>query len=1106
MPNLEELKQMVGETIYHRGLGIYQSGGVLSFEIVSDDKMFEQIEATVQGSGRKRYYVELIFSNVLNELVDYFCECPAFFNYEGPCKHCTAAALKYIDYQQGQGLLMPPEDQEQTDSKRKRLGSAVSSKYAKTIKEPVTTPALKQILGNQIFKRSLPVIQKEIFGKVALEPALHLYNGELTLDFRIGMDRKYVVKDLFKFADMIYQNVDFSYGKKLGFIHDITAFESSSKPLVNYILWWIDRNGRNYIQSEYYGYAYQSYMPKLRNISLSGDELDHFIDAMGGGEFTAEVNGQRESKWKVSETELLWKMSVSGKEKGIEVEIDILTCIVSENYLNIFKEGMIYRILRKNTEQIRDFIECLLKLAGSKAFIHKADISAFCRELLPALENFFQCSYDNFSKEDYGVEEVSFEIYLDAPQEDMVSCQVKAVYGEKSYNVYGEHKTDALRDVVKELEVGSQVSCYCNAYDEQNACMVLADDEDKLYELLTVGLAEFALLGKVFVSEALKRVKVASSPRVELGIALTGDLLELSMTAEDIPLEQLREILSKYNKRKKYYRLKNGDFVDMEGGGIRALLEVKETLGLTDAQIKEGKAKVPKFRALYLDEESKEWESLSFVKNRNFRGLVRNMKTVEDNDYDIPASMDGVLREYQKKGFLWLKTLKHNGFGAILADDMGLGKTLQVIAFFQSEYKEKDPAKIRPVLIVCPASLVYNWSNEMDRFAPELPVRMIVGTAEERAALLKETENGEILITSYDLLRRDLDIYENMDFSCQVIDEAQYIKNHNTQASKAVKGIKAGFKLALTGTPIENRLSELWSIFDYIMPGFLHSYQRFKSSFEAPIVQEGGQKTAKRLQKLIRPFILRRLKRDVLKDLPEKLEENMYVRLEGEQQKLYDAHVKRLMLMLDKHSDEEFRKNKIQVLSELTRLRQICCDPALIYSDYTGESAKARLCIDMIKNAVNGGHKLLLFSQFTTMLSHLCASLKEENISFYVLTGAVSKERRRKMVEAFQKDDTSVFCISLKAGGTGLNLTAADMVVHYDPWWNLAVQNQATDRVHRIGQKNVVNVYRLIVKDTIEEKIVKLQEKKKELAEQLLDGEGMDSTDFSREELLELLK
>ena len=383
---------------------------------------------------------------------------------------------------------------------------------------------------------------------------------------------------------------------------------------------------------------------------------------------------------------------------------------------------------------------------------------------------------------------------------------------------------------------------------------------------------------------------------------------------------------------------------------------------------------------------------------------------------------------------------------------MGLGKTLQVISLLLSE-QESAKAGEREwhrSLIVCPASLVYNWQKEISRFAPQIKTTLVTGLATERQRIVRHTKEGEVLITSYDLLKRDVELYRDMVFAIQVIDEAQYIKNPGTQAAKGVKQITAGFKLALTGTPIENRLSELWSIFDYLMPGFLYTYQRFREEIEIPIVVNGDEN---RMQRMIRPFILRRLKGEVLRDLPAKLEENVFAKLEGEQLALYDAHVQRMKESLEGKSEKEFRSEKIQILAELTRLRQICCDPGLLFEGYKGESAKAQMC----------------------------------------------------MVESFNEDDVPVFCISLKAGGTGLNLTAADIVIHYDPWWNVAVQNQATDRAHRIGQKHVVTVYKLVSEGTIEEKIIAIQERKKELAKQVLEGEGMDSVSFTKEEILELL-
>ena len=468
-----------------------------------------------------------------------------------------------------------------------------------------------------------------------------------------------------------------------------------------------------------------------------------------------------------------------------------------------------------------------------------------------------------------------------------------------------------------------------------------------------------------------------------------------------------------------------------------------------------------------------------------------------------PKTVENILRGYQKEGFKWLRSVEELGFGGILADDMGLGKTLQIIALLIDAKKSNRLAK---ALIVCPASLVYNWSEEISKFDTEgiLRVSVLVGSKEDRQNVLEDNENSDIYISSYDTLRRDISLYHDMRFSHQIIDEAQFIKNQNTGVAKAVKTVKADVKFALTGTPIENRLSELWSIFDYIMPGFLYSYNSFRTKYENAIVKEGNEISAKLLSKMISPFVLRRLKSEVAMDLPEKIEEIRISKFEKEQQLAYDKELANLKKVLE--GDSDYNSSKMIILSEITRLRQICCDPSLIFDNYNGESAKLETCIDLVKSGIEAGHKILLFSQFTSMFDIIEKRFKEEKISSYTITGSTSKEDRIRLVNEFNEDNTDVFLISLKAGGTGINLVGADIVIHYDPWWNFAAQNQATDRAHRIGQKNNVTVYRLIAKGTIEERIVKLQESKKDLADKVLNfKEGVSLANISKEELLELL-
>lgn len=1122
-----QIRYMANSSSYSKGAELYATGKVLDMD-VKNMGAFDEIVASVKGSGRNIYEVDVSIDTENDEVDTCYCECRAYAEYGGLCKHCVAVLLQYNDYEND----MDSYDYGQSVEK------IVKGGLTHTIRKGVqmhTTPELASLLQKQAVAKSLPLIQGSTYGKVRLEPYFNFDGRTFTVEFKIGINKMYVLKDAFSFDVHIANQDDYKYGKNLQFVHTIESFAEESRPLAKFICKWADNNRQFHRSSSYYGY-YMGTLEKVRHLELSGNELAEFLLLMEGKTLQGESIGTRNTTWEITREHLPRKMTITGAKQGIELKVSKFTCAANtEQYKICFYDKKIYIENVEELLPVKDFLDSLSLIPGEKAFIENKDVPAFCQELLPVIQKFFKCRMVEFHPENYGMVKPEFRFYLDAPQENMVTCKATVKYGDREFSLY---TTDdiAARDMNRETVVRNVIHKYSNAFNPFEQCAVIADDEEMEYEFLTEGIQALQAVGEVFISDALRRIEVRNSPKVTVGVSLSGNLLELSMTAGDISKEELIDILSRYNKKKKFYRLKNGAFVNAADSGLDTVEELRAGLQLTDKQMKQDKIEVQKYRALYLDAQLKENPVVSAVKGKSFKSLVRNMKTIEDNDFEVPESLDKVLREYQKRGFLWIKTLNYNGFGGILADDMGLGKTLQVICYLLSEYQEREiqeKSKKEPVekeqdienegrqrkkessddrlrrnaLIVAPASLVYNWNSELERFAPRLAVRMIVGTAAQRRTLLEAADEGEILITSYDLLRRDIDFYKKYRFRCQIIDEAQYIKNHSTQAAKAVKKIQADTRFALTGTPVENRLSELWSIFDYLMPGFLYSYSRFREELEVQIVQHESEEASERLRKMIRPFVLRRLKKDVLRDLPDKLEENMYTRLEGEQQKLYDAHVKRMKLLLDKQSEEEFNTSKIVILSELTKLRQICCDPALLFEEYKGESAKLEMCVDLIRNAVENGHKILVFSQFTTMLSRLADRLENEETAYYMLTGSTGKEKRAKLVEEFNKEDnpTAVFLISLKAGGTGLNLTTADIVIHYDPWWNLAVQNQATDRAHRIGQKNVVNVYKLIAKDTIEENIVKLQEKKHALADQILNGADMGSGSFSREEILELL-
>jgi superfamily II DNA or RNA helicase len=462
------------------------------------------------------------------------------------------------------------------------------------------------------------------------------------------------------------------------------------------------------------------------------------------------------------------------------------------------------------------------------------------------------------------------------------------------------------------------------------------------------------------------------------------------------------------------------------------------------------------------------------------------------------GQLDDVLRPYQKHGVGWLYFLRQNRFGGILADEMGLGKTLQTLAYLQTVKTEK------PSLIICPTSLVFNWANEAARFTPDLKVIRLQGP--RRQEFFAEIPSADLIITSYGLIRRDAELYRDFEFDTVVLDEAQHIKNRQTQNAQAVKSIRAQHRLVLTGTPLENSVLDLWSIFDFLMPGYLGSAADFKERYEIPIAREKSVEAQSRLARRIRPFLLRRLKSEVAKDLPPKIEQVSFCELTPAQQSLYEqilqAGRKEITTAVEAHG---VQKSRMIILNALLRLRQICCDLRLLKMeniDPASASAKLDLFRELLEEVVDGGHRVLVFSQFVSMLALLKDHLASEQIEYCYLDGSTTD--RAGVVEKFQKSAIPVFLISLKAGGVGLNLTGADTVIHFDPWWNPAVEDQATDRAHRIGQSKVVTSYKLIARGTVEEKILNLQQRKREIIAATLSSEEAFTESLTWEEIQSL--
>ena len=702
--------------------------------------------------------------------------------------------------------------------------------------------------------------------------------------------------------------------------------------------------------------------------------------------------------------------------------------------------------------------------------------------------------------------EPEFSFYIDL--NDTVTCRADVQYENRSYSLGFSQVSlsGEERDLVQEERVLSAIRLFFPDTDRLNKLFTAPADEDTIASILSDGVALLSRYGDVKGSDAFQRVHIRPAPQPRISVEIEGGLLNLTILTKDLSEEELLELLSRYRRRKRWYRLKNGDFVDLKhADSLEEMDRMASDLNIPMEQLIQGGVHIPKYRSLYVDRLLDSHNEIAASRDRHFKSLIRSFQTIKDSDFDVSASLSDVMRPYQLYGFRWLSTLTQAGFGGILADEMGLGKTIQMLSLLDSL---RQAGETRPALVICPASLVYNWKEECSRFTPDLSVETLAGTLSQRKSILKQIafggETADLYITSYDLLKRDITAYDGLYFSSVILDEAQYIKNHKTAIAKAVKILQADHRFALTGTPIENRISELWSIFDFLMPGFLYTSSEFAERFETPIMKKKDPAATARLSRMTEPFILRRKKTDVLKDLPEKLEEVHTSLMEDDQRKLYDAHVVHMKEILS--SSGNSGEDKMRVLAEITRLRQLCCDPSLLFEDYKGSSTKRAACLELIQNAIDGGHRMLVFSQFTSMLSLLAEDLKQAKIPFYTITGSTPKQERIRLVGEFNsREDVPVFLISLKAGVTGLNLIGADVVIHYDPWWNLAVQNQATDRAHRIGQTHQVTVIKLITAKTIEEKIMELQEAKRDLADAIMEGQSNSLMSMTKEELLALL-
>ena len=954
-------------------------------------------------------------------------------------------------------------------------------------------------------------------GTIHIEPKIiySKFNNTIKLEIKIGEKQFYKVKSLPEFYDRFLNEEKFKYGSKLEFVHTRDKFVEEDRKLLDFVLKYAEII--KYANESSTGYDYYTKRLGEDSILLSNTGLDELFLCLENRAVLMESQYGTESVvFTPKEPEIKFNLKQSTLTSyKITPNIDVYTYTIysGKKYTYLLLDKKLYRCSKKYKETIIRLLEIFRKNFTNEIIIPNSQLSMFFSVVEPNIKQTLSIDDEAYKNIKQFIPSPLFaQLYLDYNEKNYIVVELKFLYDDVTINPLNEQPEDSkiIRNKIKEARLIDMFVESGFMLDGKKHRLVLANEE-KIYKFLTEDMNSYMKNFEILATDNFKEKEIKSSSNISLGVKIENNLLDIDFTNLNFDPAELQEIMRQYKLKKKYHRLKDGSFINLEDNEtIKFIDSITEDIDVDYSQIKNGELRLPMYRALYLDKILDKNEFIKVNKDENYKSLVERLDVKQiEGSMQMPSLLNANLREYQKIGVQWLQMLDFYGLGGILADDMGLGKTVQILCVICS-YLEKHKENSKPIMVVCPSSLCLNWQNEIEKFTTGVTSQVIHGSLEARKKQIENIKNYNIVITSYELLKRDIDEYKKSEtqFKFIIADEAQYIKNNNTQNAKAIKNINAETRYALTGTPIENSLSELWSIFDFIMPGYLFGYRKFKEMYETPIVRDADEYATNKLKKLIELFVLRRIKKEVLTELPDKMITILNSQMTDEQQDIYLSYLARAKKdVMEEIKENGIEKSQIKILALLTRLRQICCHPSLFIENYKGESGKLNQCIEIIKDAIQSGHKILLFSGYTAMFDIIEKELKKEKIEYLKLTGQTKVSDRVNLVDEFNNSpDKKLFLISLKAGGTGLNLVGADMVIHYDPWWNLSAENQATDRTYRIGQKRNVQVYKLITKNSIEEKIYELQKRKESLIDSMISTNQTFINKLSKEEIMNLFE
>lgn len=1035
----EEIRRICSATIYKRGADYFKEGRV-------HIKKREENVINAIVDGEEVYHIQVKFEN--DHITDYMCTCPYYQTMQSPCKHIVAVIKqRQAEITEGENFV----------NENDKIAADLCSQFEEhtTVKERLAANFHLRIVTRKDRK------------------------CEYTVELGLGANKTPV--PIYRFLSAYINGEKFRIETGLTYTKNKFFFNDADAKVID-LLAEIYQN-INTMPTAPINYSTQ--------MAIGTYSAKHIFDCLNKLDYELSVNSVPYGDLQIRDENPDILVDVSVEKDRIHICVSESGLALVPDGSSFFYEGDLYRTDVNWQKWFMPIYNSLLNESRTQIGFKGENAVNFASKVLPVIKN-------KHGVVCYGLEDVvvqakpTFEVYFDKYQNG-IKAVVKAVYGGVSFRIPGNGINNG-KIIVRDDRSEQNVLEYFK-YFELNDGIYSLQDNELLYNFIADNMRELASYAKIYYSDAFKDIRIESNVNIKGSVRYNSqvDLLETEFET-DLSADEIRGILEAIRLKKKFYRLKNGSFLEIEENESIKVIKMLEGLDFDDNDIENAYKCLPKNNIMFL-------LGLDNSENITFDESFMSLKEKIDNiRADIPNNINDILREYQKFGVNWLKQLADLGFGGILADDMGLGKTLQVIAFVDAQKKNE------PSLIVAPSALIYNWQSEIMRFSPDSDVLIIDGNKEERTEKISDYKDYDFIITSYPLIRRDIELYSDLHFAYCFIDEAQYIKNANTMNARSVKKVKADNYFALTGTPIENSLSELWSIFDFVMPKYLGTHHEFSERYEKAAIKFGDENALDDLRYKIKPFILRRMKKDVLSELPEKIENTMYADLEEEQKKMYASYVaqaKNEVIGLSKTG--EYAKNKLRILALLMRLRQICCHPSLFDEHYKKDSGKLLMLEELLNNAIEGGHRVLVFSQFTSMLNIIKKRLDKLKISYFYLDGSTSAQERTSLAERFNNGENDVFLISLKAGGTGLNLTGADTVIHYDPWWNPAVMDQASDRAYRIGQKRSVQVIKLAAKGTIEEKMILLQEKKRSLADGVITVNQTMLSRLTKDEILSLL-